>query len=696
MAEPSVLDSFTATEAGYYTFNVPAGLGLWSKANLDSNPWGAPEVDFMSNSTGETFVVELAAGEVFEFYVGAMTEQEWTITWSYGADAPEIPEDIYLEEGDNTVTVSDTVNGTNTYLTVYENATYTITANGAAIMVYNEYGMLVIRGANSVTVDLEGFFMGVNYKVVIGSETAGDYTVTVSVARPVTLEDGDNTVTVPAEGLDCVYYATNNGNYTFTGTGLTVVITDAEGNVVEPVNGEYTLESYTQYNITVTAATAGEYTLTVGAPLFLSTSEDTTVTVDGTVTVFFETTDKGKYTLSGDGLTFVITDAEGNVVENGSALPSYTTYTVTITAATAGDYTVSIAFEALVGSYDNPAKIESFPATLNPDLSSEWSAYYYEFTATETGHVTLTVSGATVSITLAEVDLAEGETTVTAPVIAGNTYTVYFFSEAPATVEATLTFTAGALTEDEWKALLIYSSAELEDGSTLSITQDWETGADRVLHSLMDSETWEWVYQVYYSYTVTANEDGTLTLTLTPVGETGTTPVIATVTAEMGEDGWILTPVTSGEDDEEDTEIKALTELKDGDIVIITAPAYNMALSVEKVATYYNAGKDVSNGFDGLGDNEKFKVTVNADGSYTFTSLSGKVIALAGDYSSLNDTGANKSWTLEAKAGAEGIFYLKNTVRGNYLEWYAAKNNWSSYKTSSLDDQFELSFYKVG
>mgnify|MGYP002513525944 CR=1 FL=1 len=70
--------------------------------------------------------------------------------------------------------------------------------------------------------------------------------------------------------------------------------------------------------------------------------------------------------------------------------------------------------------------------------------------------------------------------------------------------------------------------------------------------------------------------------------------------------------------------------LKDGDIVIITAPAYNMAFSAEKTG-FYNVGKDISGGFDGLGDADKFKVTVNADGSYTFTSLTGKVIAMA-DY----------------------------------------------------------------
>ncbi|MBQ8387494.1 MAG: hypothetical protein IJX46_01035 [Clostridia bacterium] len=176
-------------------------------------------------------------------------------------------------------------------------------------------------------------------------------------------------------------------------------------------------------------------------------------------------------------------------------------------------------------------------------------------------------------------------------------------------------------------------------------------------------------------------------------GETFTFSTAATV-----KNAWTITYVimgTAAEGGEEDTELKALTELKDGDIVIITAPAYNMAFSAEKTG-YYNVGKDVSNGFDGLGDAEKFKVTVNADGSYTFTSLTGKVIAMADSFASLNEDGANKSWILIAKAGAEGIFYLKNTVRGNYLEWYASKNNWSSYTPSSPDDQFELSFYKVG
>ncbi|MBR3845544.1 MAG: hypothetical protein IKM40_03090 [Clostridia bacterium] len=164
--------------------------------------------------------------------------------------------------------------------------------------------------------------------------------------------------------------------------------------------------------------------------------------------------------------------------------------------------------------------------------------------------------------------------------------------------------------------------------------------------------------------------------------------LVAHTPAQGGEGG------EGGEDGGEEEESGPLTSLKTGDQVVIVAPAYNMALSATKIATYYNVGVDVSAGFGSITDAEIWVVTVNGDGSYTFTSLTGKVLAMAADYSSLNEEGENKSWALEAKDGAEGIFYLKNTVRGNYLEWYASKNNWSTYGTSDLSDLFELSFYR--
>ncbi|MBQ8414267.1 MAG: hypothetical protein IJX58_03365 [Clostridia bacterium] len=138
------------------------------------------------------------------------------------------------------------------------------------------------------------------------------------------------------------------------------------------------------------------------------------------------------------------------------------------------------------------------------------------------------------------------------------------------------------------------------------------------------------------------------------------------------------------------------TELKTGDQVVIGAPAHGKLFSSTKTG-YYNVGIDYSaTNFANVTDAEIWVVTVNEDGSYTFTSLTtGKPIAMADSYSSFNEDGANKSWALVAKEGAEGIFYVKNTVRGNYIEWYADKDNWSSYATSELSDLFELSFYVV-
>jgi hypothetical protein len=136
-----------------------------------------------------------------------------------------------------------------------------------------------------------------------------------------------------------------------------------------------------------------------------------------------------------------------------------------------------------------------------------------------------------------------------------------------------------------------------------------------------------------------------------------------------------------------------LSQLKTGDVVAIVAPAYGKALSTQKVATYYNKGVDVSENFDNITATELFVVTVNSDGSYTFETESGSRLALAEDYSSLNEQGVNDRWTLTVVPGSDGLFYVKNVARGNYLEWYNSKNNWSTYTPNSLDNQFEIAFY---
>ena len=137
--------------------------------------------------------------------------------------------------------------------------------------------------------------------------------------------------------------------------------------------------------------------------------------------------------------------------------------------------------------------------------------------------------------------------------------------------------------------------------------------------------------------------------------------------------------------------------IADGDQVVIYAPAYNKALSSEKTG-YYNVGTDISVGADGAvtgySDDDVWTVVANDDGTYSFQQ-DGQSIGLADNHASMDLGAVNDDWELIDLG--DGLYNVKNTVRGNYMEWYAQYSNWSTYNSSSADtdDQFQLSFYKV-
>ena len=137
--------------------------------------------------------------------------------------------------------------------------------------------------------------------------------------------------------------------------------------------------------------------------------------------------------------------------------------------------------------------------------------------------------------------------------------------------------------------------------------------------------------------------------------------------------------------------------IADGDQVVIYNPAYHMALSSEKVSTYYNKGVDVTltdGVLSGYGDTEVWTVVANDDGSYSFRQ-NGQNIGLGEKFTSMNLGEVYDDWAIIDLGG--GLYNIQNTVRGNYMEWYAQYSNWSTYNSSSAatDDQFQLSFYKV-
>ena len=136
--------------------------------------------------------------------------------------------------------------------------------------------------------------------------------------------------------------------------------------------------------------------------------------------------------------------------------------------------------------------------------------------------------------------------------------------------------------------------------------------------------------------------------------------------------------------------------LKDGDQVVIYNPANLKALSTEYTG-YYNKGTDVTldgGKLAGFNDADIWTVGVNADGSYTFSTADGKKLSMGTSYGSTPLDDVNTAWQLE-EAKTAGCYYIKNTVRGNYLEWYADKGNWSSFSKISDEALFAQAFFKV-
>ena len=139
-----------------------------------------------------------------------------------------------------------------------------------------------------------------------------------------------------------------------------------------------------------------------------------------------------------------------------------------------------------------------------------------------------------------------------------------------------------------------------------------------------------------------------------------------------------------------------VTSLSDGDTVVVFNPANGKALSTE-YSGFYNKGTDVTladGKLSGYTKADIWTVGVNADGTYTFSTSEGKKLSMAEKYTSTPLDEVNTAWNITA-AKTENCFYIQNAARGNYLEWYADKSNWSSYGRISDEALFAQQFYLV-
>ncbi len=137
--------------------------------------------------------------------------------------------------------------------------------------------------------------------------------------------------------------------------------------------------------------------------------------------------------------------------------------------------------------------------------------------------------------------------------------------------------------------------------------------------------------------------------------------------------------------------------INSGDKVVIYNPANKKALSTTYDG-YYNNGTDVtinSNGtLSGVTTNDVWTVGVDAEGNYTFSTADGKKLSMGESFASMPLDDVNTGWTVTA-AATDGCYYIKNAVRGNYIEWYADENNWSSYYKINNEALFAQKFWIV-
>ena len=143
--------------------------------------------------------------------------------------------------------------------------------------------------------------------------------------------------------------------------------------------------------------------------------------------------------------------------------------------------------------------------------------------------------------------------------------------------------------------------------------------------------------------------------------------------------------------------IKEAFSLKEGDKVVIYNPANLKALS-QNYTGFYNLGTDVTveaGKLSGYTASDIWTVGIDADGNYTFSTAAGQKLSMGASYTSIPLDDVNTGWKI-LPAATENCFYIQNAARGNYLEWYSDKNNWSAPASIGANEAlFAQQFYLV-
>lgn len=448
--------SYTAKAEGYYTFNVPAGLGFQTKSSYDKN--GAPEVDFYDNTNGDTVEIGLKANQTVEFHVAATTKDTWAITVDYVAGE--------VAGGGNEGGEGDDEGG-----------------ESGAIVLANIVGTYS-SGADALVINEDGTMTW-----TVGSTTY-NYTITI---------DG-NTVSYSL-----------NGNASYTSDGMMAkyfgyINFGADGKPASFVHNGATHELTAGGGSVEPEQPAEPAAVVVGSNTLVFTAEEVSAnTAVRTLTI--ET--NGNFKLASNNLWVQkLTDANGNDIARNDD------YSYTLTA---GSYTITFGNLSMFGvqagqnctlnvtdvtpDAEAPEAVEATIVVGENNLTIAENTYI-EATVSLMGEYTLSWDNANVTVKVGNEEIESGESIAFNPM--GATLTIYGADYAAA--ELTLTLTAvggdvGGETEEPAGYLsdgivneITVTDAELTKGYALYAFNVWTTGdylftsGDLAILSITDSE----------------------------------------------------------------------------------------------------------------------------------------------------------------------------------------------------------------
>ena len=537
--------AFTATEAGTYTFTIPAGLGLWI------NDDAAPAVDpFDPNYLGQAvnYDVKLAAGETLSFAVGSESKGVYAIGVAFTAG--DVGGDD--EGGDVDYTTTIVIGGNTIYISPDEisagtaSRALTITEEG----VYQFNGDLFVSGivdANNTSIEkVDNKFTLVPGSYTVTFTMFSNFGITADTAYALTVinttagggEGGDEPTT---ETLDATYYAYQEGQVIVTvdfNADGTVVITNVHPAMGSSLTANYTIQDGV---VTLTDPETGDAVQAMAASITLTAGVPTSVVYNGWDYDLFA---EGDAPVEEEPENIDITTGDNTIPVTGSDVMT----NVTLTTEGAGVYYITVGTNAVVVEGGWMTYLAGETITIYASEAGE--TYEYEVNSEDytEGTVNLNVVFVPKAADEADKDAVEGTHKVgdyTVELSREYGTGVYYATISNADYSVCLRFTYTLKDNGDNSYTLEnlvnvpnqYNDAGADQIDTL-VALDWTFSIDPMKEAFIGTYTTidgydvsiikengeyfitiasGWDTTFYFTYTVTDNGDGTITLNQTYV-----------------------------------------------------------------------------------------------------------------------------------------------------------------------------------